>query len=115
VNRSEGLDLMANLLAPGWSGDTGARALWVGWGSMDTSETWEPNFHGIPCCIEGAERRAQTILFRTPFPAARFLPAPPTGFEGWSQWNDAEGRTQQQVIDCLRNLAAVERVREAKS
>jgi hypothetical protein len=115
VKRFEGLDLMANLVEPGWSGTTGARALWCGWRGTDTSETWEPNFQGIPCCIEGAERRAQTILFRVPFPPARFLPAPPEGFEGWSQWNDADGRTQQQVIDFLRNLAAIERVKEARA
>lgn len=115
MNRSEGLDLMANLIEPGWNGDTGVRALWVGWFGTSTPETWEPNFHGIPCCIEGAEKRVRTIFFRNPWSPVRFLPAPPKGFEGWSQWNDAEGRTQQEVIDFLRNLAAVERVKEARA
>jgi hypothetical protein len=48
------------------------------------------------------------------YPSVKFLPEPPEGFEGWSQWNDAPGRTQQQVIDYLRNLAAVERIKEAR-
>jgi len=111
VNRSEGLDLMANLLESGWAK---GRFGYLGVVPTKGMEAWEPNWGYSPCCIEGADHRVQMILYRVPYPPVHFLPSPPEDFEGWSQWNDAEGRTQQQVIDCLRNLAAVERIRETR-
>jgi hypothetical protein len=111
MNRSEGLDLMANLLeSTGWAPH---RFGYLGFGPTDDLTAWTPNFQ-TPCCIEGADHRVQMLLFRVPYPPVKFLPEPPEGYEGWSQWNDAEGRTQQQVIECLRNMAAVKRIEEMR-
>lgn len=117
MNRSEGLDLMANLLESGWEQGWRATQGWPTWNFDDAKPTRRFDYFGVPygCCIEGADHWAQMLLFPgMPYPPVKFLTDPPEGFEGWSQWNDAPGRIQQQVIDCLRNLAVVERIREAR-
>lgn len=116
VNRSEGLDLMANVLESGWEQGWRATSGWPAW-NFERGEVSrrEDHFGGrFGCCIQGADRYVQMMFSGINYAAANYLPAPPEGFEGWTQWNDAEGRAQQQVIDCLRNLAAMERIKEAR-
>lgn len=110
MKRSEGLDLMANLLESGW------RRGW-GDGTVNDKDGWSGRLptRQRGCCVEAADHLIQMVASGTPYPSFKFLPAPPQGWVSWTAWNDAEGRTQQQVIDYLRDLAATERVKEATS
>ena len=116
--KSEGLELMANVLESGWAQGWRAAAGWPTWNFDEARAVRRTDHHGEPfgCCVAGAERFVELMFTGNLCAAANLLPAQPTtGFEGWTQWNDAEGRTQSQVVGCVRNLAALERIREAHS
>ena len=118
VRRSEGLELMANVLESGWAQGWRAAAGWPTWNFDEERAVRRSDHRGgvFGCCIAGAERFVELMFTCNLCAAANLLPEqPPAGFEGWTQYNDAEGRTQQQVVDYVRNLAALERIREAHS
>ena len=116
--KSDGLELMANVLESGWAQGWRAASGWPTWNFDEGRAVRRVDHHGVPygCCIAGAERFVELMFTGNLCASANLLPEqPPDGFEGWTQWNDAEGRTQEQVVEYVRNLAAIERIREAHS
>lgn len=103
---SEVLDLAADKIRErGWTQGLGG---WPGWGPDDA------------LCLEGGIMAALGYDEETPERLYRGCPAFGAvrdylglGDDFLFPWNDASGRTQQEVIEVLRAAAAVERAKEA--